>query len=139
MSNIDMTQYEDYQEKIYYVVDHEDYSFKTSLELSLKGGNERRLFGKNHTKTCYNYYEKIKTKHRKKREEDISLEEMRMKKKAERDKDKLGGVNHFTLQEKDPEFMQIRLHYKETRFQDYKLPGIADEKQLQKEPIDTDN
>lgn len=64
LKDFDPTKWEDFQEKIYYVVDLEDQAFELSYNLSLKAGNDRRMFGKNHSKTAYNYYEKIKNKHR---------------------------------------------------------------------------
>jgi hypothetical protein len=84
------------------------------LQLSLKGGVEgKRLFGKNHTKTAYSFFEKIKTKHRFKMEEERWKSERNVKKKEESEADKLGGVNHFDIQELDSDFRHIRKLYAE--------------------------
>jgi hypothetical protein len=92
-----------------YIVDQEDRDFLLQVEKSKKDGNERRMFGKHHTMTLYKMFNKIKEKYRKKREEDINLQEK--EEKQSQKENKLGGINHFTKQMEEPEYQDLQKYY----------------------------
>lgn len=96
-----------------------------NVEFSKKSGNDRRLYGKQHTKVLYQYYSKIKDRYRFTRHKTI-LDNEKQEKKKENNKDKLGGVNHFDKQQNDPEFKDLLKSYAHYKEEDYKLPTIED-------------
>jgi hypothetical protein len=82
------------------------------------------MYGKQHTKTLYLYFCRIKDKYRGSRNKEI-IDIEKQEKKRENNKEKLGGVNHFEKQKKEEEFKTLMVTYnKKESGNDYDLPTI---------------
>lgn len=78
-------------------------------KLSQQAGNERRMFGKNHTMAMYNYFRSVKDRYRARQEEkqgDLDrLDQMNLK------DSNFSGINNFKKQMEDSEYVDLQKYY----------------------------